>query len=97
MKALALVFNILGIPATFSSAWIAMFSPMILDSPQASESKIMVTIVYLIILFPLLSLIGEVVGWIFFYKENYKVAVMAYLPILINLLVIIGLLVIHQL
>ncbi|MFN0201787.1 MAG: hypothetical protein ACKVTZ_09715 [Bacteroidia bacterium] len=89
MKIVALLVNLLGIPALLVGAWAAMFSPMFMGAPGSTESTGLWVAMYAVWAFPLLVILGEIFGWIYFVKGNYKAAIGAYKWAVLDILLIV--------
>ena len=78
MKILALILNILGIPALLGSSLMVMMSPMLFDAPDSTNNKMIWVLLVCFLLMPVLLLLGQIMGWRNFMKGEYLSAIYAY-------------------
>lgn len=88
MKLLALLLNLVGLPAILGGLWMAIFTPMLFDAPGSTESWSTKTLAICILLLPLLLIIAEIFGWKNYWAGDYWGAIKSYTLVLIDILII---------
>jgi hypothetical protein len=79
----SIIFGLIGIIGVF----LAMMSPMILDSPGSENNKIKITTVISILTFPFACFLSIIISWILFnFGFEYRACLIFIAP-LINLLI----------
>ena len=91
MKILALIINILGIPALILGGMMAITSPMLFDAPDSEKSKSLWGVMAMALLLPILILVGEFFGWKNYLAGDYWAAILSFKWALLDVLIIIGL------
>ncbi|MFN0203850.1 MAG: hypothetical protein ACKVTZ_20175 [Bacteroidia bacterium] len=90
MYVIALILNILAIPAIFFAGVIAMMSPMLFDAPGARDNFFLWVILCCVWILPVLLLITDIFGWVMFATGDYSGAVFAYKWVLLLLGIVVG-------
>lgn len=78
MKFIALIINILAIPAMLFSGAAAMMSPMMFDAPESQNMISLKIAFYCLLSLPLALLITQIFAWKRFIEKNYFGGILAY-------------------
>jgi hypothetical protein len=87
MKIIALILNILAIPATFFAGVAVMMSAMMFDAPGSENNKFLKVAFYSLLSLPVVLVVTDIFGWIKFVKGDYSGAVFAYKWVLLVVII----------
>ena len=90
MNIIALILNILAIPAILLSGVAARISPMMFDAPGSENNSLIKFAFYCLLLLPVVLIITNIFGWVRFVGGDYSGAVFAYKWVLLVLLMFFG-------
>lgn len=75
MKILALLLCLGAAAMVLVSGFMAMFSPMVMDSPGSEKSTFSWIFLYLMLASPVAFVVADIIAWIQFAKGNYAGAI----------------------
>lgn len=75
MKILALLLCLGAAAMALVSGFMAMFSPMVMDSPGTENSTFSWVFLYLMLASPVAFVLTDLIAWIQFAKGNYSAAI----------------------
>jgi len=76
MKTAVIITNIIFLIILIPSAMSAIMSPMMFDAPGSDKSTKTWILFSCMVILPILIIIAQIISWIAFFKQNYKLAMM---------------------
>jgi hypothetical protein len=76
MKTAVIIINIIFLIVLIPSAMSAIMSPMMFDAPGSDKSTKTWILFSCMVILPILIIIAQIISWIAFFKQNYKLAMM---------------------
>lgn len=74
MKTAVIIINIIFLLILIPSVMSAMMSPMMFDAPGSDKSQKTWMLFSCMIALPILIIIAQIISWIAFFNQNYKLA-----------------------
>ncbi|PWK29240.1 hypothetical protein LV89_00080 [Arcicella aurantiaca] len=76
MKTAVIIINIIFLLILIPSAMSAIMSPMMFDAPGSDKSTKTWILFSCMVVLPILIIIAQIISWIAFFKQNYKLAML---------------------
>ena len=75
MKTTVIIINIIFLVILIPSVMGAIMSPMMFDAPDSDKSQKTWMLFSCMIALPILIIIAQIISWIAFFNQNYKLAI----------------------